>query len=488
MQTTKREILSYVKDLTNKANFNNVSSFTASSISESLSVSRSLASQYLNELHREGYLIKVSSRPVMFLYIDLLKYTQITESKKLEYNSIEELLQDVSSVVENNLFTNVIGYNGSLKKLLNNAKASVSYPPYGLPLFLEGKTGVGKKEIARSLFDYARISGFIDFNKELVMLEVQDTESFKSTLKEYSKNILVGMIYLYNLNNMPLARQELIIYPLLNDYEKQIVLASESSSDISRLLHSKMSFILKVPQFLERPRIEREILIIKFFKEESRVRKREFLITQAIMRALSNYDYNEEILGLKKTIRNICSKAILESDAQDVKVLNFQVYEVLSVKIEVDDCYFNVSSYLLQNEQDILDAYKHFLNECSFESVENFYKVLNNQFNSDDQEFKDYLKSLMSNFNKEYIMVSKQLLKQESILVKMIILQSHDSPLWKEYIQKQADLITSLYYREEYSKTREEIDKFAKRLYYNTGVNLSPIHKLILLVDVVNSI
>ena len=392
MQTTKREILSYVKEKTDNINFNDVSSFTASSISESLSISRSLASQYLNELHREGHLIKVSSRPVMFLYIDLLKYTPVKESKKLEYNSIEELIQDVSSVVENNLFTNVIGYNGSLKKLLNNAKASVSYPPHGLPLFLEGNTGVGKEEIARSLFDYARSSGFLDFSKEFVSLEVQDTDEFKEALLEAYESDVVGMIYLYNLNNTSMAKQEFIIYPLLKKHEKQIILASESSSHISRLLYSRMSFILKVPKFLERPRLERDALIVKFFQEETIVLRREFLITRSIMRALANYNYDEEILGLKKTIRNICAKSLLECDDKEIKILNYQVYEVMNVKIDVDETYFNVAKYLMKNEQEILTAYKYFLKECDMKGVNNFYNGLNGQLNNEDKEFKIYLK------------------------------------------------------------------------------------------------
>ena len=44
----------------------NAEELTANGISKELNISRALASQYLNELVKDGTIIKISSRPVCF--------------------------------------------------------------------------------------------------------------------------------------------------------------------------------------------------------------------------------------------------------------------------------------------------------------------------------------------------------------------------------------------------------------------------------------
>ena len=51
--STKSMILNYMNDLTQNFDFTQVSHFTASSIAKEMHISRSLASQYLNELVKE---------------------------------------------------------------------------------------------------------------------------------------------------------------------------------------------------------------------------------------------------------------------------------------------------------------------------------------------------------------------------------------------------------------------------------------------------
>ena len=65
---TKSTILNYMNDLTQNFDFTQVNLFTASSIANEMHVSRSLASQYLNELVKEKLIMKINSRPVYFLH------------------------------------------------------------------------------------------------------------------------------------------------------------------------------------------------------------------------------------------------------------------------------------------------------------------------------------------------------------------------------------------------------------------------------------
>lgn len=67
--STKSMILNYMNDLTQNFDFTQVSHFTASSIAKEMHISRSLASQYLNELVKEKLVMKINSRPVYFCIV-----------------------------------------------------------------------------------------------------------------------------------------------------------------------------------------------------------------------------------------------------------------------------------------------------------------------------------------------------------------------------------------------------------------------------------
>ena len=65
---TKKEVFDYVREKTRACTRETAEQLTANTISKELNISRALASQYLNELVRDGTVIKISSRPVCFLH------------------------------------------------------------------------------------------------------------------------------------------------------------------------------------------------------------------------------------------------------------------------------------------------------------------------------------------------------------------------------------------------------------------------------------
>ncbi len=64
---TQQEVADYLKLLTRRLAGVPKASFTTSAIADELSISRNLASQYLNELTRQGETCKVGNRPVFYL-------------------------------------------------------------------------------------------------------------------------------------------------------------------------------------------------------------------------------------------------------------------------------------------------------------------------------------------------------------------------------------------------------------------------------------
>lgn len=65
---TKTEILKTLDKMTRDLNLCNIDNFTTAKIASECHVSRSLASQYLNELVRQGDVIKVNARPVLYFH------------------------------------------------------------------------------------------------------------------------------------------------------------------------------------------------------------------------------------------------------------------------------------------------------------------------------------------------------------------------------------------------------------------------------------
>ena len=59
-------------------------------------------------------------------------------------------------------FEKNIGYRGSLKKVIDQAKAAMLYPPNGLHTLIIGQTGVGKSELANSMYSFAKVNGRIE--------------------------------------------------------------------------------------------------------------------------------------------------------------------------------------------------------------------------------------------------------------------------------------------------------------------------------------
>lgn len=132
---------------------------TAGEISEEVHVSRNEVAAALQNLTKQKKLIKIESRPLYFLdrvYMEQEYQTQIPESS---YPSLELLLAYCKKEPQD--FDKLIGHDGSLAELIRQCKATIAYPPDGLPLMLYGPTGSGKSLIARLAFEYARNKGLL---------------------------------------------------------------------------------------------------------------------------------------------------------------------------------------------------------------------------------------------------------------------------------------------------------------------------------------
>lgn len=123
-------------------------SMTTSELAERLDLSRSVVSHYLNELEKEGYISRLSGRPVRW-----------TTQKDRNHN---------------NVFTNFIGAQGSMRQIIKQVSAAIVYPPNGLNILITGHSGVGKSYLAGKIDKFAKSQKVIDPNSPYMVLNCAD--------------------------------------------------------------------------------------------------------------------------------------------------------------------------------------------------------------------------------------------------------------------------------------------------------------------------
>ena len=160
------KILAYILACCNNSEFDQT---TVALISENLKISRSQVSVVLNKLVKENKLIRIESKPFCFISVEYLKEKSIP-FKNSVYASLDELL----SKQEKKDFEKLVGMNHSLAQTVKQCKATISYPPNGLPMLLYGPTGTGKSLIAKLTYEWAKNQGVISKDGQFVQVNCSE--------------------------------------------------------------------------------------------------------------------------------------------------------------------------------------------------------------------------------------------------------------------------------------------------------------------------
>ena len=144
MVSTKEEVYSYLEQISRDFVIQDLKRFTANDISETLNISRNLASQYLNELVKEKRAIKVNSRPVYFFHKHNVELSIQVLFDTCVFSGLDEFILKAASQNSCKDFQKAIGHYLSLSSCVEQCKAAVHYPPNGLPVLFWGAPGTGK--------------------------------------------------------------------------------------------------------------------------------------------------------------------------------------------------------------------------------------------------------------------------------------------------------------------------------------------------------
>lgn len=339
--------------------------FTTLSLANELQVSRNLVSQYLNEYHEEGTIIKVNERPILFFTRAVCEHG---EELDRVYTTMESLNKAVTKLRHRSLaFTKLIGYKGSLSSIVQQCKSAINYPNGGLPILLLGPTGVGKSLIANTMYTYGVEKGVFNEGSRCITVNCSEysdnPEFFLTNLFGCKKGAYTGadkdregllslanggMLFLDEVHCLSNECQEKLflfmdkgIYHMIGDNDKwyeaheHLVFATTENprTALLKTLYRRIPMVTQIPALGERPKQEKRELLVYFLEEESKRIKKEITISHRLCQIIEYLAFPENIGQFTNCIRVIVANAYV-NHPQEEDALPLDIQYLTDERIE----------------------------------------------------------------------------------------------------------------------------------------------------------
>ena len=318
----------------------------AGQIADDLDILRNNVSMELNTLYRQGKIIKIIGRPVLFFDRQVLENLlgESLANSTNQVNSIEEILPKHQIKTP---FDYLVGADSSLKKQVEQAKAAILYPPDGLHTLILGQTGVGKTLFAHMMYEYGKSvhklsaeAPFITFNcadyynnPQLLVSHIFGHVKGAFTGADSNKSGLIesadqGILFLDEVHRLPPEGQEMIFYFIdtgtfnkLGETARQrkakVLIIGATTEDPESSLTK--TFVRRIPNVITiKPLAERtmkekvDIIKILIAQEVERIQKPVKISVESIKGLIGSISYGN-VGQLKSNIKLLCAKAFLNS-------------------------------------------------------------------------------------------------------------------------------------------------------------------------------
>lgn len=385
-------------------------------------------------LNRLGFNVSKNSVSEIINNSDTYLKPSENEENEMTYSNIDS-------------FSKLVGYDGSLTKCVKQARASILYPPFGLPTLIIGESGTGKTLFAEFMYKYAVQQKIVSENAPFISFNCADygdnPQLLLSILYGYKKgsftgadndtpglveNANNGVLFLDEIHRLPPKGQE-ILFSLLdkgqfrrlgevsNDRKVHIFFIGATTENIeSSLLVSfrrRIPMLISVPSLKDRPIRERVHLIHSFFQEESNRTNQKIFVDEKIIKAFALKNFQGNIGQLRSEIQVTCANAFVEKMNSCRDEIDIGLNEILYNSFFNDDTNLdnhNLSEYNMlikdklfipkMNDSNIVKDTKYSLPEDIYEKIEKKYnelKKLNMPLNEMEKVLWVYI---LNNFNK----------------------------------------------------------------------------------------
>lgn len=366
---TKQNVLEYMiaktEELLADASEEKLNQCTTMAIGEHLYLSRNLTSLYLNELVKEGSLIKIASRPVYFLCRQEIEKVIGDMVEELDSYNGKEFLEMLKGGKRKSIFEQMIGSDGSLAYCIEQCKSALKYPKCGLPIMLVGDAGTGKRMLAQLLYQYGIVEKVLEKDAVFAVLECGELEKtaeggareiFGSWAVQNSKKVFIpgllettrnGVLLLRNAEGLGSKCQEKLAEFLKNrayslpsrNREKRtsntriiFSVIPEQRAMLRKTLISQIPVVSEIPSLQNRGPEDKEKLIVKFFRDEEIELKRNIRISDQAFEVLRDAVFPDNISQLKNSIRVTCANAFFNQEEK--KTISVLLYHLPDFMIE----------------------------------------------------------------------------------------------------------------------------------------------------------
>lgn len=332
-----------------------ISELNSENIALKFNIKRNTVSHYLNESIGQE-LVKINTRPVLFLN-KMMFEKRFFPLSKCVYSSIKELFNEENKEVcgDNNVFSKMVGCNGSLKKPIEQIISSVFYPDNSLPILIYGPTGTGKSYMANLMFEFSVKNKVLPKDAPFYIFNcaqyANNPELLSSNLFGYVKGAFTGavadtkgileesdggMLFLDEVHRLNGENQEKLftfldkgIFRRVGESDKwrkasiRIVMATTENINSSFLetFIRRIPIVVTLPSLEERGYEEKLQFIYMFFHRESKILNRKLVISGRVIDTLLYNTSKGNAGGLYSTIKYTCAKAYVKSkDKKDVYI------------------------------------------------------------------------------------------------------------------------------------------------------------------------
>lgn len=401
----KNEILRFINQKVLFNNFDELKKQTGivtEDIVKKFNLSRTQSSRLLNDLVKSDNLIKINSRPVIFLPKNKIN-DAIGPTKKSIYESVDELNNECKLLKQEIVFNSVIGHESSLKEAIEQIKTAVLYPNDGLTIMLTGESGVGKTFLAKVIYKYSVNSNILQKNAPYNVLNCaqyyNNPELLSSILFGHVKGAYTGanesrvglieksdggILFLDEVHRLNSEGQEKLFTFMdtgtfsrigengVNRSAKvRLVFATtESLSEFLQTFLRRIPINIYVPNIEERGTIEKRKIIEHFIYEESRVLGLPIEITQITLNTILKIKFKGNIGECKNVIKYACGRAYakkqkrngnifvtLQDLPRNIYIENVDIFQFQSAKsksIVFSPRQFNIETSGEENKKNII--------------------------------------------------------------------------------------------------------------------------------------
>ncbi len=309
----------------------------------------------------------------------------------------------------------MIGYHDSLSELVDKCKASIAYPPNGLPTLLHGPTGSGKSFIASLMYEYGVNRKYIEENKQFIHVNCSEyannPELLTANLFGYKKGAFTGadsdnagllkvadggMLFLDEVHCLkPECQEKLFLfmdsgsYRMLGDnenlYHSHVRLVFATTEDpqkvLLKTLYRRIPIRLSVPSIEERGMNEKTALILSFLKQEGRKIKQEIRISNIAYNILMNAKYSGNVGEIKNVVQATCMNALYhQRDSEFVDINLMDLSESVIANANMDQSINFMDRQQMIALKDMEHVHGRILQNTLLSALlENMLKLQNNQ-------------------------------------------------------------------------------------------------------------